>query len=297
MDARQGGGLLDVAVDPEFARNRLVYWCYAEPRGDGAGTTLARAVLTAMPDGGTRLDDVRLIFRMQPTADTWRSFGCRIAFDRAGAVFLTIGDLDFDPFRPLVQRLDTDVGKVVRVNRDGSIPRDNPFVGKPGARPEIWAVGFRNPLGAAIDPASGDLWTVENGPNGGDELNHVLPGRNYGWPVISYGVEYDGKPVGEGLTARAGMEQPAYYWDPVIAPSSLMFYTGGLFPAWKGDAFVGSLKLRRLVRLAMKDGQVVGEEPLLTELNERIRDAVQGPDGALYVLTDADDGKVLKLTP
>ena len=317
VDARQGGGLLDVAVDPDFARNHLIYWAYAEPRGDGAGTTVARARLVIRPgpdprleavsekgaplvgDSGQRItvEGLQIIFRMQPTEDSYRSFGSRLAFGAGQTLFITTGDLDFDPYRPLVQAMDTDVGKVIRINRDGSIPRDNPFVGVKGARPEIWAVGFRNSLGGAVDPRTGDLWEDENGPRGGDELNHVRKGGNYGWPVITYGEEYSGEKVGEGLTQKAGMEQPVYYWDPVIAPSGLMFYTGALFPAWKGSVFIGALRQRRLVRLSLDGDRVTGEEHLLTDLGERIRDVKQGPDGAIYLLTDADRGRVLELVP
>ncbi len=316
VDARQGGGLLDVEVDPDFKANHLIYWAYAEPRGNGAGLSVARARLEIRPGPDPRLEtfekgaplvgdrgervtvqNVQVIFRALPTEDSYRSFGSRIAFGRGGTLFISNGDLDFDPYRPLVQDLSTDIGKVLRINRDGSIPKDNPYRGVKGARPELWAVGFRNPLGAAVDPATGDLWTDENGPFGGDELNHVRPGKNYGWPVITYGAEYSGAPVGEGLTQKAGMQQPVYYWDPVIAPSGLMFYTGELFPAWKGSVFIGALRLKRLERLQIKGDRVVGEEPLLTDQDERIRDVKQGPDGAIYVLTDNARGRVLKVTP
>ena len=315
VDERQGGGLMDVEVDPDFKKNHLVYWVYSEPRGNGAGTTVARARLMIRPGPDPRLEtfekgaplvgdrgekitveNVKVLFRQMPTEDSYRSFGSRIAFGRGQTMFITTGDLDFDPYRPLVQDLKTDIGKVVRINRDGTIPKDNPYRRVKGARPELWAVGFRNPLGGAVD-AHGDLWEDENGPRGGDELNHVRPGKNYGWPVITYGEEYSGKPVGEGIAQKAGMEQPVYYWDPVIAPSGLMFYTGKLFPAWKGSIFVGSLRQQHLVRLSVKDDRVVGEERLLTDLHERIRAAVQGPDGAIYVITDADRGKLIRLSP
>ncbi len=295
VDARQGGALLDVEIDPDFARTGLIYWSYAEPRGDGSGTTVARARLVT--SGPTHVEGVEYIFRMLPTVDSVRSFGSRMAFGKDGTLFIGLGDRDFDQWRPLVQRPDTDIGKVVRINRDGSIPKDNPYLGQAGVRPEIWAIGFRNVLGLAVDPATGELWTNENGPFGGDELNHVRGGRNYGWPVISYGLEYSGKPIEGGLTQKAGMEQPVYYWDPVIAPSGMAFYTGSLFPTWKGSLFVGSLRQKHLVRLELQGGKVVGEERLITDENERIRDVRQGPDGALYVLTDADKGRVLRLAP
>ncbi len=297
VDERFGGGLLDVAVDPDFPSNRLIYWAYGEPRGDGSGTTVARARLVAVGEGGARVEGVKVIFRMQPTVESVRSFGARLAFGRDKTLFVSLGDRDFDQFRPLIQRLDTDIGKIVRINRDGSVPRDNPYLRVRGARPELWAVGFRNPLGAAVDPRTGELWTDENGPRGGDELNHVRGGRNYGWPVISYGVEYSGDGIGEALTRKAGMEQPVYFWDPVIAPSGLAFYEADLFPAWKGSLFIGSLRQKHLVRLTLDGDKVVGEERLLSDLGERIRAVAAGPDGALYVLCDGEHGRVLRLAP
>jgi glucose/arabinose dehydrogenase len=316
VDERQGGGMLDVEADPDFKKTRLIYFDYAEARGNGAGLTVARARLVDRPGPDPRLEtfekgaplvgergekitleNVQILFRLRPTEDSYRSFGSRIAFGRSQTMFVTMGDLDFDPYRPLVQDLSTDIGKVIRINRDGTIPKDNPYVHVKGARPEIWAVGFRNPLGGAIDPKTGDLWEDENGPRGGDELNHVRPGKNYGWPVIGYGVEYSGMPVGAGIAQKAGMEQPVYYWDPVIAPSGLMFYTGKLFPQWRGSAFVGALRQQHLVRLSLKGDHVTGEERLLTDLHQRIREPVQGPDGAIYVITDADRGELIRLTP
>ena len=266
-------------------------------RCSATSTTVARARLLPVGDAGARIEGAQVIFRMQPTVDSVRSFGARLAFGRDKTLFVSLGDRDFDQFRPLIQRLDTDIGKIVRINRDGSIPKDNPYLHVKDARPELWAVGFRNPLGAAVDPRTGELWIDENGPRGGDELNHVREGRNYGWPVISYGVEYSGEKIGEGLTQKAGMEQPAYYWDPVIAPSGLAFYEGDLFPAWKGSLFIGTLRQKHLVRLSLDGDKVVGEERLLSDLNERIRAVAPGPDGALYVLSDGDHGRVLRLAP
>jgi glucose/arabinose dehydrogenase len=215
-------------------------------------------------------------------------------------LFVTQGDRQNNTGRALVQQMDTLVGKIVRINPDGSIPKDNPFVGKEGVRPEIWSVGHRNVQSAAIHPTTGDLWEVEHGTRGGDELNIARKGLNYGWPVTAYGIEYQGKPITGGITAQAGMEQPAYYWDPVIAPSGMMFYTADLFPAWKGSLFVGGLATTNLVRLDIKGDRIVGEERLLKDLQpkpERIRDVRQGPEGAIYVLTDNPQGRILKLVP
>lgn len=288
------GGLLDVALDPDYAKNGLVYWTYAEPREGGNGTTAARGklVLGAAP----RLENVQVIWRQLPTMDSALHFGGRLAFARDGALFVTTGERSILPGRMQAQNLDAALGKVIRIRPDGSIPADNPYVGNPQAKPEIWSKGHRNVQGATINPWTGELWTVEHGAKGGDEINTPKAGKDYGWPTITYGEEYSGKPIGEGITQRQGLEQPIYYWDPVIAPSGLVFYDGSLFPAWKGSLFVGGLK-GYLVRLTVKDHQVIGEERLLSELNFRIRDVKVGPDGALYLVTDEDDGRVLKLTP
>ena len=226
-----------------------------------------------------------------------KHYGGRLVFAPDGTLFITTGERSILEGRAQAQRLDGTLGKVVRINSDGSIPKDNPFVGKPGVKPEIWSYGHRNILSAAIDPKTGKLWEVEHGARGGDELNQPQAGKDYGWPTITYGLEYSGKPVGAGLTAKEGMEQPVYYWDPVIAPAGMAFYEADLFPAWKGSILIGGLGSKALVRLVMQDGKVVGEERLLTDLNERIRDVVVGPDGALYLATDSKNGRVLKVTP
>jgi len=284
------GGLLGVALDPGFAGNRLVYLSFSEP-GDGgtAGTAVARGRL-----GERGLEDVRVIYRQVPKVKSGNHYGSRLVFDRDGALFVTQGDRYNQ--RPLVQDLTTDIGKIVRITTDGGVPAGNPFANKPGARPEIWSYGHRNAQGAALHPATGRLWTVEHGAQGGDELNHPEAGRNYGWPVITYGVDYSGEKIGEGTT-KAGMEQPVHYWDPSIAPSGLLIYTGDAFPDWKGDYFTGSLKFGRLVRLELDGDKVVKEERYLGERGERIRDVVQGPEGFIYLLTDADPGSVLRLEP
>jgi glucose/arabinose dehydrogenase len=287
--ARGQGGLLDVALDPRFAETRLVYLSYAEPGQGGAGTAVARGRL-----GEGRLEDVRVIYRQRPKVQGGNHFGSRLVFARDGTLFVTQGDR-FD-YREQAQDLSSGLGKIVRIHPDGSIPRDNPFAGRAGARPEVWSYGHRNVQAAALHPETGQLWTVEHGARGGDELNRPEAGKNYGWPVITYGVNYSGEPIGEG-TAKAGLEQPVYYWDPVIAPSGLAFYTGEAFPGWKGNALIGSLRPGGLVRLVLEGSRVVREERHLGDLGERIRDVEQGPDGLLYLLTDSPDGRLLRLVP
>jgi aldose sugar dehydrogenase len=287
------GGLLDVALSPDFASSKLLFISYAEPRqGGGSATSVARARLELEGDGG-RLDDVRVIFRQQPATFGAMHFGSRLVFDRNGNLFVTLGERGE---RDKAQDLGTHYGKVVRIRPDGSVPPDNPFVGKTGIQPEIWSYGHRNLQAAAIHPATGKLWTVEHGARGGDEVNIPLAGRNYGWPVITYGRDYSGLKIGEG-TAKAGMEQPVYYWDPSIAPSGMALYTGNLFPEWKGNLFVGALRGQALHRLVLDGERVVGEEVLLRDLGERIRDVRSGPDGALWLLTDNPAGRVLRLVP
>jgi glucose/arabinose dehydrogenase len=283
------GGLLDVALDPKFSENGLVYLSYAEPHNDGtAGTAVARGRFS---DQG--LQDVRVIYRQSPTVEGNLHFGSRLVFGRDGTLFVTQGERY--NYRQQAQDLDSGLGKIVRINPDGSIPRDNPFVGRRNARPEIWSFGHRNIQAAALHPDTGQLWTVEHGAKGGDELNHPQAGKNYGWPVITYGIDYSGASIGEG-TSKPGMEQPVYYWDPVIAPSSMAFYTGNAFPDWKGCIFVGSLKPGLLVRLELKGNEVAREERYLAELHSRIREVEQGPDGFLYLLTDSDQGSILRVS-
>jgi glucose/arabinose dehydrogenase len=240
---------------------------------------------------------VQVIFRQAPALDAVQHYGGRLVFARDGTLFVTLGERSVLPGRMQAQRLDGTLGKLVRINPDGSVPKDNPFVGREGARPEIWSIGHRNVQGAAIHPQTGRLWTVEHGARGGDELNIPAAGKDYGWPTITYGVEYSGKPIGEGITQKPGMEQPVYYWDPVIAPSGMAFYQADLFPAWKGSLFIGGLGGKHLVRLTLDGERVVGEERLLVDLKKRIRDVIVGPDGALYVATDSAEGQILKVTP
>ena len=283
------GGLLDVTLSPDFATDGQVYFSFAEPGDGGAGTAVARGRLTA-----SSLENVQVIWRQQPKVDGGNHFGSRIVFRDDGTLFITLGDRF--THRPKVQDLGTTIGKIVRINADGSVPRDNPFVERAGARPEIWSYGHRSVQAAALHPQTRELWTIEHGARGGDELNNPRAGRNYGWPVITYGVDYSGEKIGEG-TAKAGMEQPVYYWDPVIAPSGAVFYTGQAFGAWQGDLFVGSLNPGGLVRLDLENGSVRQETRYLGELRARIRDVQQGSDGFLYVLTDESRGRILKLAP
>jgi glucose/arabinose dehydrogenase len=283
------GGLLDVVLDPGFATNATIYLSFAERgEGDANGTAVARARLDGMA-----LEDVAVIYRQQPKFASGHHFGSRLVFARDGTLFVTQGDRN--GLRAAVQDMATDIGKIVRINTDGSVPTDNPFVGREGVRPEIWSVGHRNVQGAAINPATGELWTHEHGPRGGDELNVTRAGRNYGWPVITYGREYFGPAIGEG-TAKAGMEQPVHYWVPSIAPSGMAFHDGRGYPQWKGQLFIGALAARQLVRLELGDGDRVRAEERIA-IGERVRDVREGPDGALYLLTDEDAGRLLRVVP
>jgi len=297
VDARGQGGLLDVALSPRFATDRTIFWSFTEPRDGGNGTSVARGTLSA---DGTRLEQVRVILHTQPTYSNNMHFGSRLAFGPDGMLYVTMGERSDNVTRPQAQQRDSHLGKTLRITVDGAAPRDNPLVGQAGALPEIWSLGHRNIQAAAFDPR-GTYWTIEHGTRGGDELNHVEKGRNYGWPVQAYGIEYRGVPISSALgpaqTQRAGMEQPVYYWDPVIAPSGAQFYTGSLFPAWRGSLFIGGLASARLVRLVIQDNRVTGEEHLLADRGKRIRDVRQGIDGALYVITDEDSGELWRIVP
>ena len=292
------GGLLDVALSPTFANDRTIFWTFSEPREGGNGTAIARGVLS--PDR-RRVSDVRVIFHVEPTYNGRQHYGSRIAFGSDGMRYASFGERSDTPMRRYAQDLGSHLGKSIRIRPDGSVPQDNPFVGRSGAKPEIWTLGHRNPQGLAFD-AQGRLWQVEHGTRGGDELNLLQKGKNYGWPLQAYGIEYSGKqpissPLGDAATSVAGMEQPVYFWDPVIAPSGLQFYTGSAFPAWRGNAFIGGLGGKRLVRLVLDGTRVTGEEHLLVDRGKRVRDVRQGPDGLLYLVTDEQDGELLKLVP
>jgi glucose/arabinose dehydrogenase len=293
VDARGQGGLLDVALSPQFATDRTIFWSFSEPRQGGNATSVARGVLS---EDRTRLDDVRVIFRALPAYKGDKHYGSRLVFAPDGDLFVTLGERSDKPMRPQAQQLDSHMGKIVRIAPDGSVPHDNPFVDRKGALPEIWSLGHRNIQAAALDP-KGQLWEVEHGTRGGDELNRVERGRNYGWAEVAYGIEYSGMPIPGAVTAREGTEQPVYYWDPVIAPSGMQFYTGEAFPAWRGNLFVGGLRATSLVRLTLEGDRVTGEEHLLSDRGQRIRDVRQGPDGALYVVTDAANGELWKIAP
>lgn len=293
VDARGQGGLLDVALSPSFASDRTLYLSYAEPRDKGNGTSVARAKLSEA--GGTgKLEDVKVIFRQLPTYDGDKHFGSRLAFAPDGKLFVTVGERSDKATRGQAQDLSSGLGKVFRIDTDGNAPKDNPFAGSDKARPEIWSYGHRNVQGIALD-GQGRIWTVEHGPRGGDELNRPRPGVNYGWPLVTYGIEYTGEKIGEGATQAGGTAQPSYYWDPVIGPSSLSYYGADLFPSWKGDFVIGGLVSQGIVVLKLDGDKVVSEERV--PLEARIRDVKVGPDGALYAVTDGPDGKVLKLTP
>ncbi len=299
------GGLLDVVTDPRFASNRLVYWSYSEPSPDGEtnSTAVARARLDGAP-GAERLADVQLVFRQAPKVASSAHFGSRLVFANDGRLFITLGDR-FSR-KDDAQTLDNHHGKVVRVEPDGRVPADNPLVGRaanlpslpPNTRTEIWSWGHRNVQGAAIHPSTGALWTTEHGPQGGDELNLTLAGRNHGWPLITYGRNYGlGTKIGDG-TERADVVAPLAHWVPTsIAPSGMAFLTSDRYPGWKGNLFIGALRAEALIRITLDGDKVVAQERLLQTLNERIRDVRQGPDGYLYLLTDNADGRVLRLLP
>jgi glucose/arabinose dehydrogenase len=282
------GGLLDVALHPDFERNRLVYLSYSKPGERGATTAVIRGTFD-----GARLADIEEIFE----ADAWTRnrvhFGSRLLFDRDGYLFISIGDRGV---MQEAQNLANHQGTIVRLHDDGRVPADNPFVGRSGARPEIWAYGIRSPQGVALHPITGALWESEHGPRGGDEINLIQPGRNYGWPTITYGINYNGEAITD-ITEKEGMEQPLHYWVPSIAASGLAIYDGDAFPEWRGNAFVGGLAGQQLARVSFDGTRSVSEETLLTELKERIRDVRSGPDGYLYLLVDAPSARVLRLEP
>jgi aldose sugar dehydrogenase len=291
VDAQGQGGLLDVALGPDFANDRVIYWSFSEPRDGGNGTSIGRGVLS---EDRRRLDDVRVIFRSQPTYDGDKHFGSRLLFGPDGMLYMTLGERSDLVTRPQAQQRDSHLGKLLRLTPDGQPAPDNPFVGDNDTRPEIWTIGHRNVQAAAFD-GQGRLWVIDHGPQGGDELNLIERGSNYGWPLVTFGEEYSGEPIPNAVTTREGYVDPVYYWDPVIAPSGAQFYDGSAFPDWQGNLFVGALRDQQLVRLVLENDRVVGEEHLLGDRQERVRDVRQGGDGALYVVTD--EGSLLRLSP
>ncbi|MGE3622626.1 MAG: PQQ-dependent sugar dehydrogenase [Bdellovibrionales bacterium] len=283
------GGLLDVALDPQFEKNHIIYFSFAEEKGGAAGTAVAKAKLEK-----TGLQDVQIIFRQQPKVKGKNHWGSRVVVDGKNMLFITLGER-FD-YRDKAQDMSTHFGKVVRIHTDGSAPKDNPFAAQKDALPEIWSYGHRNIQGAAMNPATGELWTAEHGPRGGDEINIDRAGKNYGWPKASYGSHYSGEAIPD-QHAGQGFEEPVFHWNPSISPSGMMFYTGDRFPAWNGDLFVGALNGMALIRLDIENGKSAREERLLQKMEERIRDVKQGPDGLIYILTDNENGRILRVEP
>jgi glucose/arabinose dehydrogenase len=293
VDAAGQGGLLDVALSPNFATDNTIFWSYAEKRPDGGnGTSIARGALSA---DRKSVSDVKVIFRVLPTYKGDKHYGSRLAFGPDGMLYASFGERSDTPMRKHAQMMDGHLGKIIRINADGTVPADNPFVGQAGAKPEIWTLGHRNVQAMAFD-ASGTLWDIEHGTNGGDELNLIQKGKNYGWAEVAYGAEYSGDPL-PMVTAKEGTEQPVYYWDPNIAPSGAQFHSGAGFPEWKGNLFVGGLKEKFLVRLVIENNKVTGEEHLLGDRSQRVRDVREGADGALYIVTDQKNGELWRIKP
>ena len=295
VDDRGQGGLLDVTLHPAFAANRLVYLSFSEPGPDGVNSTaVARGHLNA---DATALENVQTIFVQRPKVASTEHYGSRVVFSPDGKLFITTGERSDREFRVQSQSLGSHLGKVIRIFDDGKIPPDNPFVGQAGAKPEIWSYGHRNIQGAAVHPGTGRLWTIEHGPRGGDEINIPAAGANHGWPVISHGIEYWGGQIGSGANHAPGMADPIVTWTPVIAPGGMTFYQGRLFPEWAGNLLIGGLRSRALIRLELDGERVSHEERLLEEVGDRIRDVAVGPDGSVYVATDASEGRILRINP
>ncbi|SOD99253.1 PQQ-dependent sugar dehydrogenase [Spirosoma fluviale] len=277
------GGLLGLRVDPSFATNRMVYWVFSEPLPEGNVTAVAKGRLAA---DETRIEDATVIYRATPAYNGTLHYGGRIVIDQAGNLLISTGERSDLVTRPQAQSLTSGLGKIIRITKEGVPASGNPVLTQTGARPEIYSYGHRNPQGLAIHPVTAELWQGEHGPRGGDELNRVRSGANYGWPTISYGIEYSGQRIGEGIQQREGLEQPVYYWDPVVSPSGMTFYSGNRIPEWQNNLFISALSGMHIVRLVIENNRVVGEERLLVSENQRFRDITQGPDGALYAITD-----------
>lgn len=290
--AKGQGGLLDVALGPGFENDRTIFWSYTEPRQEGNGTSVARGVLRR---DANSVEDVEVIFRALPAYANTMHYGSRVAFGGDGMLYVTLGERFEMSTRKQAQSLDSHFGKVVRIRPDGSVPGDNPFVDRENALPETWTLGHRNVQAAAVDE-NGDVWVIEHGAQGGDEVNPLRKGGNYGWPVVAYGEMYSGEPLPDAKTARRGFTAPVYYWDPVIGPSGATFYSADAIPEWRGSLLIGGLVERELVRLVLEDGKVIGEEHFLGDRNRRIRDVKPGRDGALYIVTDHADGELWRVT-
>lgn len=278
------GGLLGLCIDPNFASNRMVYWSFSEPSPAGNQTAVAKGSLSA---DERALEGVTVIYRAGPAYAGVNHYGGRVVFDRLGNLLISTGERADPAPRQQAQSLNSGVGKIIRITTDGQPVAANPFAQQSGARPELYSIGHRNPQGLAIHPVSGEIWQSEHGPRGGDELNRVQAGANYGWPIITYGIDYNGRQMGEGIQQREGMEQPVYYWDPVVSPSGMTFYSGNRIPEWQNNLFIGCLSGMHIVRLVIENNQVTGEERLLTSERQRFRDLAQGPDGALFAITDS----------
>jgi len=287
VNASGQGGLLGLCLDPDFSTNRMVYWSFSEP---GNLTAIAKGRLA---DNERAFDQVTVIYRATPAYSGANHYGGRVIFDRNGNLLASAGERSDNAIRTQAQSLNSGLGKVVRITKDGQAATGNPFIGQAGARPELYSIGHRNPQGLAIHPETGDIWQSEHGPRGGDEINRLQAGANYGWPVISYGIEYSGQRVGEGIQQKDGMTQPVYYWDPVVSPSGMTFYTGDRITEWKNNLFIGCLSGMHIVRLVIENNKVTGEERLLASEGQRFRDITQGTDGALYAITDG--GKLYKI--
>lgn len=286
------GGLLGVNIDPDFVNNRIVYWSFSEDQPGGTLTAVAKGKLAT--DEKT-IENVTIIYRALPAFESTLHYGSRIVFDKEGNLFVSTGERSDIRSRPQAQQLNSALGKIVRITKDGQPAPGNPFIGRTGTKPEIYSYGHRNVQGLAINPATGDLWNGEFGPRGGDEINLVKPGKDYGWPTITYGIEYSGEKIGGGITKKEGMEQPVYYWDPVISPSGMVFYNSDLIPEWKNNLFIGCLSGMHIARLVIKDNKVVGEERLLSVEQQRFRDVTVGKDGALYAVCDGKSGRLYRI--
>lgn len=290
VNAASQGGLLDVIIDPDFTNNGMIYWTFSENTADGNLTSVAKGSLSADEKS---IENVKVIYRATPAYRGNMHYGSRIVIDRAGNLLVSTGERSDPETRPLAQDLNAALGKIIRITKDGQAATGNPFMGRSGVRPEFYSYGHRNPQGLALHPTTGDLWESEMGPRGGDELNLIQPGKNYGWPVITYGIEYSGGKVGNGITQKEGMEQPVYYWDPVLSPSGMTFYSGDNIPEWNNNLFITGLNSRHIARLIIQDNKVTGEERLLSGEGQRFRDITQGQDGALYAVTD--EGRLYRI--